>query len=114
MNLRINSHHVEVTPAMKTHLEEKVVRIKKHFDQVIDISAMLVVDKAKEKNLRQTAELTLHIKGKDLHAEAHHEDLYQAIDAAVDKLDKQILKHKERVKAHHHEAPRNSASMMGT
>ena len=48
MNLRINSHHVEVTPAMKTHLEEKVVRIKKHFDQVIDISAMLVVDKANQ------------------------------------------------------------------
>jgi len=114
MNLRINSHHVEVTPAMKAHLEERVVRIKKHFDQVIDISAMLIVDKAKEKNLRQTAELTLHIKGKDLFAEAHHEDLYQAIDAAINKLDKQILKHKERVKAHHHEAPRNSQAMMGS
>jgi putative sigma-54 modulation protein len=114
MNLRINSHHVELTPGLKTHVEDKVVRIKKHFEQVIDITAMLIVDKAKEKNLRQTAEFTLHIKGKDLYAEAHHEDLYHAIDAAVDKLDKQILKHKERVKAHHHEAPRNSASIMGT
>ena len=108
MNLRINSHHVEVTPAIKTHVEERVVRIKKHFDQVINISATLIVDKAKEKNLRQTAELTLHIKGKDLFAEAHHEDLYHAIDAAVDKLDKQVLKHKEQVKSHHHEVPRNS------
>lgn len=108
MNLRINSHHVEVTPAIKNHLEDKIVRIKKHFDQVLDISAILIVDNAKEKNLRQTAELTLHIKGKDLFAEAHHEDLYHAIDAAVDKLDKQIVKHKEKIKAHHHEAPRNA------
>lgn len=108
MNLRINSHHVEVTPAIKSHLEDKIIRIKKHFDQALDISAILIVDNAKEKNLRQTAELTLHIKGKDLFAEAHHEDLYHAIDAAVDKLDKQILKHKEKVQAHHHEAPRNA------
>ena len=108
MNLRINSHHVEVTPGMKTHLEDKVGKIKRHFEQALNISAMLIIDNAKEKNLRQTAELTLHIKGKDLYAEAHHEDLYHAIDAAVDKLDKQVLKHKEQIKAHHHEAPRNS------
>lgn len=108
MNLRVNSRHVEVTPAMKSHLEGKVMRIKKHFDQLIDLSAMLIIDNAKEKNLRQTAELTLHIKGKDLYAEAHHEDLYQAIDLVVDKLDKQILKHKEKIKDHHHEALKNA------
>ena len=93
---------------MKSHLEDKVSRIKRHFEQALNISAMLIIDNAKEKNLRQTAELTLHIKGKDLYAEAHHEDLYHAIDAAVDKLDKQVLKHKEQIKAHHHEVPRNS------
>ena len=59
------------------------------------------IDKAHEKELRQTAELSLHVLGKDLFALAHHEDLYQAIDLAVSKLDKQIIKVKEKVKNHH-------------
>lgn len=102
MKLIIHSHHLEVTPGIKSHLEEKLVTIKKHFEDIIQINASLVVGKAHEKELRQTAELSLHTQGKDLHAEAHHEDLYQAIDMAVNKLDKQILKLKEKTKNHHH------------
>ena len=101
MKLIIHSHHLEVTPGLKTHLEEKLVAIKKHFEQIIQISANLSVDKAQEKDLRQTAELSLHLMGKDLFAIAHHEDLYQAIDIAVTKLDKQIIKVKEKTKNHH-------------
>jgi putative sigma-54 modulation protein len=101
MNLRINSRHLEVTPAIRNHLEDRLERIRKHFNHVIDASAFLMVDKAKEKDLRQTAELTLHLKGKELFAEAHHQDLYQAMDAVVDKLDRQLLKHKERIQDHH-------------
>jgi putative sigma-54 modulation protein len=101
MKLIIHSHHLEVTPSLKIHLEEKLHLIKKHFDQIIQINASLVVDKAQEKELRQTAELSLHVMGKDLFAIAHHEDLYQAIDQAVTKLDKQIIKVKEKVKNHH-------------
>jgi putative sigma-54 modulation protein len=62
-----------------------------------------MVDKAKEKGLRQTAELTLHLKGKELFAQAHHEDLYHAMDAVIDKLDRQVIKHKERIQDHHHD-----------
>lgn len=102
MKLIIHSHHLEVTPGLRTHLEEKLVAIKKHFEQIIQISASLSVDKAQEKDLRQTAELSLHLMGKDLFAIAHHEDLYQAIDLAVIKLDKQIIKVKERTKNRHH------------
>jgi putative sigma-54 modulation protein len=103
MNLRINSRHMEVTPAIRNHLEGRLERIRKHFDHVIDASAFLIVDKAKEKELRQTAELTLHLKGKELFAEAHHENLYQAMDAVIDKLDRQLVKHKERIQHHHHD-----------
>ncbi|MBJ7379556.1 MAG: ribosome-associated translation inhibitor RaiA [Polynucleobacter sp.] len=102
MNLKINSRHLEITPGIRTHLEERLQRIRKHFDHVIDASAFLMVDKAKEKDLRQTAELTLHLKGKDLFAQAHHEDLYHAMDAVIDKLDRQVVKHKERIQNHHH------------
>ena len=78
-------------------------RIRKHFDHVIDASAFLLIDKAKEKDLRQTAEITIHLKGKELFAEAHHEDLYHAMDAVVEKLERQVVKHKEKIQSHHHE-----------
>ena len=103
MNLKINSLHLEVTPAMRTHLETGMQRIRKHFVHVIDASAFLLIDKAKEKDLRQTAEITIHLKGKELFAEAHHEDLYHAMDAVVEKLERQVVKHKEKIQSHHHE-----------
>ena len=103
MNLKINSRHLEVTPAMRTHLETGMQRIRKHFDHVIDASAFLLIDKAKEKDLRQTAEITIHLKGKELFAEAHHEDLYHAMDAVVEILERQVVKHKEKIQSHHHE-----------
>jgi putative sigma-54 modulation protein len=103
MNLKINSRHVEVTPAMRTHLEAGLAKIRKHFDHVLDASAFLIVDNAKEKNLRQAAEITIHLKGKDLYAEAHNADLYHAMDAVVDKLERQVVKHKEKIQDHHHD-----------
>ncbi|MBT8551484.1 ribosome-associated translation inhibitor RaiA [Polynucleobacter paneuropaeus] len=103
MNLKINSRHVEVTPGMREHLEAGFTKIRKHFDHVIDASAFLIVDKAKEKDLRQTAEITIHLKGKELFAQAHHSDLYHAMDAVVDKLERQVVKHKEKIQDHHHE-----------
>ncbi len=103
MNLKINSRHVEVTPAMRSHLEAGLAKIRKHFDHVIDASAFLIVDKPKEKCHRQSAEITIHLKGKDLFAEAHNADLYHAMDAVVDKLERQVVKHKEKIQDHHHE-----------
>ncbi|WP_108648073.1 ribosome hibernation-promoting factor, HPF/YfiA family [Polynucleobacter rarus] len=102
MKVLINSNHLEVTPAINEHLAEKLSVIKKHFDQILQVSVTFFVEKAHEKELRQTCEISFHALGKDLFAQSHHADLYKAIDLTIDKLDKQILKSKEIVKNHHH------------
>jgi putative sigma-54 modulation protein len=99
MNLSITGHHLEVTPALREYVTAKLDRIRRHFDQVVDVNVILSVDK-----LRQKAEITLHVRGKDLFAEAVDGDLYAAIDALVDKLDRQVLKYKDKRFAHPHEA----------
>jgi putative sigma-54 modulation protein len=91
MNLHLSGHHVEVTPAIRDYVTTKLSRITRHFDQVIDVNVIVSVDKLKKK-----AEANVHLKGKDIFVESIDEDMYAAIDALVDKLDRQILKHKER------------------
>ncbi len=98
MNLTISGHHVDVTPAIREYVMNKLERITRHFDQVIDVAAILTVEK-----LRQKAEINLHVRGKDLHCEAIEEDLYAAIDLVIDKLDRQVVKHKECIQAHNAE-----------
>jgi len=99
MNLSISGHHLEVTPSLHGYVTTKLERIRRHFDQVIDVSVFLSVDK-----LQQKAEISLHVRGKDLFAEAIDDDLYAAIDAVVDKLDRQVLKYKDKRFAHPHDA----------
>ena len=103
VNLTVNSRDLEVTPAMRMHIENGMEKIRKHFDHVIDATVFFMIDNATEKALRHTAELTIHLKGKELYAEAHNEDLYHAIDAVVNKLERQVAKHKEKTQDHHHE-----------
>lgn len=103
VNLTVNSRDLEVTPAMRMHIENGMEKIRKHFDHVIDATVFFMIDNATEKALRHTAELTIHLKGKELYAEAHNEDLYYAIDAVVNKLERQVAKHKEKTQDHHHE-----------
>ena len=103
MNLTINSHDLEVTPAMRIHVENGMEKIRKHFDHVIDATVFFMIDNATEKALRHTAEITIHLKGKELYAEAHNENLYHAIDAVLNKLERQVAKHKEKMQDHHHE-----------
>ena len=95
MNLTISGHHLDVTPAIREYAMNKLERVKRHFDRVIDVSMVLSVEK-----LRQKAEINLHLRGKDLHCEAIDADLYAAIDALIDKLDRQVVKHKECIQAH--------------
>jgi len=102
MNLTISGHHLEVTPAIKSYVESKVGRITRHFDQVVDVKVILTVDATKDKDQSQKAECSLHVKGKDLHAESVHADLYAAIDELADKLDRQVLKYKDKTHDHHH------------
>ena len=89
---------------MRTYVTSKLDRITRHFDQLVDIKVLLSVEKQKEKDKRQRAECTIHVKGGDMFAESADEDLYAAVDALMDKLDRQVGKHKEKTKDHHHDA----------
>lgn len=106
MNLTISGHHLELTPAIREYVESKLLRIKRHFDDVLDITVILSVDKLTEKEKRQKAEINLRVKGKDMHAEGIAQDMYAAIDCLMDKLDRQVMKYKNKVQEHHSEVKR--------
>ncbi|MEO8296490.1 MAG: ribosome-associated translation inhibitor RaiA [Burkholderiales bacterium] len=108
MNLTISGHHLDVTPALREYVLTKLDRVTRHFDQVVDVNVLLSIEKLKEKERRQRAEVTLHSKGKDIFVESAHEDLYAAIDQLMDKLDRQVVRHKDRVQNHHHDSPKRS------
>jgi len=110
MNLTISGHHLEVTPALRSYVTAKLERITRHFDQVVDVKVLLTMDNQKEKEKRQRAECTIHVKGSDLFAESAHADLYAAVDELMDKLDRQVVRHKERLHDHQGEARRAAAS----
>ena len=100
MNLTISGHHLEVTPALRSYVTTKLDRIIRHFDQVVDVKVLLTVEKQKEKEKRQRAECNVRVKGSDLFAEASHFDLYAAIDELMDKLDRMVVRHKDRQQDH--------------
>ena len=106
MNLTISGHHLEITPALRSYVTTKLDRISRHFDQVVDIKVLLTVDNMKEKDHRQKAECNIHVKGKDIFAESSHADLYAAVDELADKLDRQVLRYKDKAQDHHHESPK--------
>lgn len=96
MNLHLTGHHLEVTPALREYVQSKLERITNHFDHVIDVKVTLSVEK-----LVQKVEATIHVPGNDLHAESSGENMYSAIDLLADKLDRQVLKVKEKTVDHH-------------
>ncbi|MDP1606832.1 MAG: ribosome-associated translation inhibitor RaiA [Rhodocyclaceae bacterium] len=100
MNLNITGHHIEVTPALRDYVSGKVDKVIRHFDHVTSVHVILSVEK-----LVQKAEITLHVKGKDIYADSSDTDLYAAIDKLVDKLDRQVLKYKDKNQDHNHERP---------
>ena len=111
MNLTISGHHLEVTPALREYVLTKLDRVTRHFDQVVDITVLLCVEKLSEKERRQKAEVTLHVKGKDIFAECAAEDLYAAIDQLMDKLDRQVIKYKDKANAKPHDALKHQPGM---
>ena len=96
MNLQISGHHIEVTPALREYVENKLDPVVRHFDRVTGVNVILSVEK-----LKQKAEVTVHVPGKDLFAENSGEDLYASIDVLFDKLDLQVQKYKQKVQDHH-------------
>jgi len=96
MQLNLTGHHVDITPALNDYVISKLERLERHFDQVTNVHVILSVEK-----LRQKAEATINVTGNQLFADAENEDMYAAIDALIDKLDRQIKKHKEKMTDHH-------------
>ena len=94
MQINISGHHVDVTDSMKDYVSDKLQKLERHTDDITSVQAILSV----EKN-RQKAEARIHVKGADLFANAESEDMYTAIDQMTDKLDRQVLKHKEKMKS---------------
>ncbi len=98
MNLKISGHHLEITPAIHDYLQDKLAKVSRHFEQVMDIDVILSVDK-----LDQKVEAKVHLSGKDLFCESVDADMYAAIDGLADKLDRAVLKHKEKIVDHHNQ-----------
>lgn len=103
MNISVSGQHVEVTDPLRAYIHKKMDRIVRHFDQLLDVHYVLSVEK-----LRHKAEATLKIRGSDLHADAEAEDMYAAIDALADKLDRLVKKRKEKESDHHAVEGRNA------
>ena len=91
MNLNLTGNHVEITPAMREYVTTKISKVTRHFDHVIDVSVILSVEKHVQK-----AEANVHVKGKDIFVEADGDNMYASIDSLIDKLDRQVLKYKEK------------------
>src|SRR5438552_17910461 len=100
MNLNLTGNHLDVTPALRDYVIAKLDRITRHFDHVIDVNVVLAVDK-----LRHKAEVNLHTRGKDIHVEAIEADMYAAIDMLIDKLERQVAKHQEKLTGQRQEDP---------
>ncbi|MBA3563881.1 MAG: ribosome-associated translation inhibitor RaiA [Gammaproteobacteria bacterium] len=96
MQLDLTGHHVEITDALRQYVDSKLSRLERHFDNVTDIHCILTVEK-----LRHKAEATVQVSGGKLYADAVEEDMYAAIDALSDKLDRQVKKYKEKLTDHH-------------
>jgi len=96
MQINVTGHHVDITDALRDYVSEKFERLERHFDQVIDIHVVLTVEKNHNK-----AEANLQVSGSHIHADATHDDMYAAIDGLIDKTDRQLIKHKEKMMDHH-------------
>jgi len=102
MQLNVSGHHVEITDSLRGYVESKIERLERHFDLVSDVHCILTVEK-----LRHKAEAKVNVNGDTIFAETTEADMYAAIDGLVDKLDRRVRKHKEKLVDHHaREAPK--------
>lgn len=108
MQVNLTGHHVDITDALRAYVDEKIARLERHFDHVSNVHVILSVEK-----LNKKAEATVHIAGADVFADSVHEDMYAAIDALVDKLDRQVLRHKEKLKKHRGNSNKESIEITG-
>lgn len=100
MQLNLTGHHIEITDSLRNYVQEKMERVERHFDKVTNSHVILTVE-----NVRHKAEATVHMTGNNVFAENTEDDMYKAIDGLIDKLDRQVKKHKEKITNHHHKQP---------
>ena len=103
MQVNLTGHHVDITDSLRAYVDEKIVKLERHFDHVTNVHVILSLEKLEKK-----AEATVHIAGADVFADSVHQDMYAAIDSLVDKLDRQVLRHKEKIKSHRGNGHRDS------
>jgi len=96
MQISVTGHQIHITAALRDYISTKFERLERHFDIISQVHVILSVEKE-----RQRAEATIHVSGGSIFADLVHEDMYAAIDGLLDKLDRQIKKHKERLTDHH-------------
>ena len=92
MQINLSGHHVDLTDALRNHVESKLSKLQRHFDHITKVEVTLTVEK-----LIQKAEASVHVAGADLFSACESEDMYTAIDMMTDKLDRQLIKHKEKL-----------------
>jgi putative sigma-54 modulation protein len=97
MQINLTGHQIDITDSLRNYVNEKMEKLERHFDKVSNAHVILEIE-----NLNHKAEATVHMSGNDIFADAVADDMYAAIDALVDKLDRQVKKHKEKLKDHHH------------
>lgn len=96
MQLNLTGHHIEITDSLRQYVNEKMERVERHFDKVTNTHVILTVE-----NVRHKAEATVNMSGNNIFAESTENDMYAAIDGLIDKLDRQVKKHKEKITNHH-------------
>ena len=96
MQINLTGHHIDITPALRSYVENKFTRLERHIDNMTNIHVILSIEKE-----RQKAEASILVNKGKIYADAQHDDMYAAIDALIDKLDRQIKKHKEKLTDHH-------------
>lgn len=95
MQINLTGHHVEITDSLREYVDTKFTKLERHFDHINNVHVILNVEK-----LNQKAEATVHLTGGEVFATSEHNDMYAAIDSLIDKLDRQVIKHKEKIKRH--------------
>lgn len=95
MQINLSGHHIEITDSLRSYVSGKLRRLERHFENLMSVNVVLSVEK-----LEQKAEATIQLSGATLHADMTHADMYAAIDGLIDRLDRQIIKHKEKLTDH--------------
>ncbi|MFC3908760.1 ribosome hibernation-promoting factor, HPF/YfiA family [Legionella dresdenensis] len=95
MHINFTGHNIDVTTALKNFTQEKFEKLERHFDQISTIKVVFDVEK-----LTQIAEASVLVAKNEIHARAESDDMYTAIDELVGKLDRQLIKHKEKIQDH--------------